>query len=67
MIAEAETAEIEAQIKRGTFGPISLFKHAQADYVKQQQVKVLSARYLPKEGRVRLAKELAEIQPIDPK
>ena len=66
-IAEAESAEIDAQLKRKKFAPISLFEHAHADYVKQQQTKVLSARYLPKEGRIRLAKELAEIEPIDPK
>lgn len=66
-IAEAESAEIETQIKREKFMPRSLHEHVVSDLGKQTRVIIESARFIPKESRVKLGKLIAAIEPIEPK
>jgi hypothetical protein len=66
-LAEAESSEIDAQIKRGKFMPRSLHHHVVADLGAQTRTRIASARYISKEARVKLGKEIAAIEPIDPK
>ncbi len=65
-IAEAKSAEIDAQLKEGKFMPRSLYIQVVSDLAAQTRVVIESARYISRELRMRLGKEIAVIEPLKP-
>lgn len=66
-IAEAETAEIDAQVKRETYEPKSVRRRILADWATKVRVAIQTYRHVSKPPHEELLKRLAEIKPDDPK